>query len=166
MPAFECLTIAFLFGWIVLGRVEFTERAAATEKASWQRWIPAAACAFGLTGSNAFHILATRHMPAAEANLISYLWSIMIVGLGTVLGLFQLRPCQVIALILGFTGAVILMGGDALSLSLVGMGLAFLSSLSWAAFVKSGQRLLCRRSGQWIIWRVARRRGLSAKVCF
>lgn len=134
MPAFECLTIAFLFGWIVLGKAERTERAAATEKASWQTWIPAAACALGLTGSNAFHILATHYIPAAEANLISYLWPVMIVVLGAMLGLFQLRRRQVMGLILGFSGAVILMGGGAMSLSFVGIGLAFLSGLSWALY--------------------------------
>src|SRR5258708_32798877 len=36
--------------------------------------IPALACAIGLSGSNGFHILATHSIPAAQANLISYLW--------------------------------------------------------------------------------------------
>jgi drug/metabolite transporter (DMT)-like permease len=133
MPAFECLTIAFLFGWIVLRRAERSETAATTE-ASWRSWVPAAACALGLSGSNAFHILATHYIPAAEANLISYLWPVMIVGLGAVLGLFRLRSRQLAGLVLGFAGAVILMGGGALSLSFVGIGLAFLSGLSWALY--------------------------------
>jgi hypothetical protein len=30
-------------------------------------WVPAIACALGLCGSNAFHILATHYIPAAEA---------------------------------------------------------------------------------------------------
>jgi drug/metabolite transporter (DMT)-like permease len=134
MPAFECLTIAFLFGWIVLGRVERNAGAALSEQTTWRTWIPAAACAFGLTGSNAFHILATHYIPAAEANLISYLWPVMIVAIGAMLGLFKLCPRQVIALILGFAGAVILMGVGALALSFVGIGLAFLSGLSWALY--------------------------------
>jgi hypothetical protein len=41
----------------------------------------------------------------------------MIVAIGAMIGLFKLRPRQVIALILGFAGAVILMGVGALSLS-------------------------------------------------
>lgn len=117
MPAFECLTIAFLFGWLVLGRAERSEPAATTERTSWRSWVPAAACALGLSGSNAFHILATHYIPAAEANLISYLWPVMIVGLGAVLGFFQLRSRQLVGLVFGFAGAVILMGGGALSLT-------------------------------------------------
>lgn len=116
------------------------QRAAAgddQQAASPWSWLPAVACALGLTGSNAFHILATHHIPAAEANLISYLWPVMIVGLGAVLGLCRLRTRHVIGLTLGFAGAVILIGGGsgrALSLSLTGIGLALLSGLSWALY--------------------------------
>jgi drug/metabolite transporter (DMT)-like permease len=95
------------------------------------------ACALGLSGSNAFHILATHYIPAAEANLISYLWPVEIVGLGALLGLFELRPRQFVGLGLGFGGAVILMGGAGggpLSLSPAGIGFALLSGISWALY--------------------------------
>src|SRR5207249_5702115 len=96
-------------------------------------WVPAIACALGLSGSNAFHILATHSIPAAEANLISYLWPVEIIGLGAVLQLFKLRPRHLVGLVMGFAGAVILMGG-AVSLSFTGMSLAFLSGISWALY--------------------------------
>lgn len=137
MPAFECLTIAFLFGWIAL---RFTRRmaeagdSAHSQHSTWLSWVPAIACALGLCGSNAFHILATHYIPAAEANLISYLWPVMIVGIGAMLGLFRLRPRQIVGLVLGFTGAVILMGGGAMALSLEGIALALLSGISWALY--------------------------------
>jgi drug/metabolite transporter (DMT)-like permease len=73
-------------------------------------------------------------IPAAEANLISYLWPVMIVGIGAMLGLFRLRPRQIVGLGLGFAGAVILMGGGAMALSLEGMALALLSGVSWALY--------------------------------
>jgi drug/metabolite transporter (DMT)-like permease len=100
----------------------------------WLSWLPAIACAVGLSGSNAFHILATHYIPAAEANLISYLWPVEIVAAGAVLGLFSLRVRQIFGLVLGFAGAVILMAGGQLSLSGTGVGLALLSGLSWAAY--------------------------------
>lgn len=138
MPAFECLTIAFLCGWLVLSS---TERGPGTDKhesesgqASWLTWLPPLACALGLTGSNAFHILATHFIPAAEANLISYLWPVMIVALGAMLGLFRLMPRQLLGLALGFVGVVILLGRGALSLSFIGIDLALLSGLSWALY--------------------------------
>jgi drug/metabolite transporter (DMT)-like permease len=149
MPAFECLTIAFGVGWItltLLDRPSSAPAAAATrgtaEQASrgrqtgtrWLSWLPAIACAVGLSGSNAFHILATHYIPAAEANLISYLWPVEIVAASGVLGLFRLRLRQIIGLGLGFAGAVILMAGGKLSLSAAGVGLALFSGVSWAAY--------------------------------
>jgi drug/metabolite transporter (DMT)-like permease len=101
MPAFECLTIAFLFGWMVLKRTERAAERGADGSRDWRSWIAALACAAGLSGSNAFHILATHYIAAAEANLISYLWPVMVVGIGAVLGLFRLRPRQVVGLALG-----------------------------------------------------------------
>jgi len=137
IPAFECLSIAFLFGWFILAGLERPAANGAKEAAavsSWRSWIPALACAVGLSGSNAFHILATHSIPAAEANLLSYLWPVEIVGLGSLLGFFVLRRRQLIGLGMGFAGAVILMGGGAISLSSTGIGFALLSGLSWAFY--------------------------------
>jgi drug/metabolite transporter (DMT)-like permease len=134
MPAFECLTIAFLFGWLVLGRADRTCAPAGAGRSAWRSWVAALACALGLSGSNAFHILATHYIPAAEANLICYLWPVMIVGVGALLGLFRLRPRQLTGLVLGFAGAAILMAGGTLALSPMGMGLALLSGVSWALY--------------------------------
>jgi drug/metabolite transporter (DMT)-like permease len=50
------------------------------------------------------------------------------------LRLFRLRPRQIVGLGLGFAGAVILMGGGAMALSLEGIALALLSGVSWALY--------------------------------
>jgi drug/metabolite transporter (DMT)-like permease len=144
IPAFECLTVAFLFGWIVLTRLERVSRSecandrggdvrSITTRRSFS-WVPAIACALGLTGSNAFHILATHHIPAAEANLISYLWPVEIIALGGALQLFRLQSRHIVGLCLGFAGTVMLLGGTTLSLSMIGVVLAFLSGISWALY--------------------------------
>jgi drug/metabolite transporter (DMT)-like permease len=160
MPAFECLTIAFLFGWMVLSA---TDRAPAPVNAApsgWRSWIPALACAAGLSGSNAFHILATHYIPAAEANLISYLWPVMIVGFGVLLGLFRMRARQLAGLGFGFAGAAILMGGGALSLSLAGLGLGLASGASWALYCVF--RLLWKSASGAVLGRGC---ALSAVLC-
>ena len=169
MPAFECLTVAFGVGWLVMALVsrraqprghatpsqEAVSQGAASHEAALhsaasqtptpstssrmaKSWLPAVACALGLSGSNAFHILATHHIPAAEANLLSYLWPVEIVAAGAMLKLFRLRARQWIGLVLGLVGAVVLMSGGQLSFgsdgSFVGVGLAVLSGVSWAAY--------------------------------
>lgn len=132
VPVFECLTIAFLIGWLLLAAIE--KPGLRNADTSWRSWIPAVACAFGLSGSNAFHILATHFIPAAEANLVSYLWPVEIIALGVMFGLFLLSTRQVLGLLFGFAGAVILMRGGTTNLSWAGIGLAFISGLSWAAY--------------------------------
>jgi len=134
MPAFECLTVAFLIGWLVLAGIAPPAAEAPARNKSASSWLPALACAVGLSGSNGFHILATHSIPAAQANLISYLWPVMIVVFGAVLRLFRLRPRQVLGLVLGFVGAVILMGDGRLSMSPTGTGLALLSGTCWALY--------------------------------
>lgn len=134
IPAFECLMIDFLVGWLALRRMERPVAKLDSEPSSWQSWIPAVAFALGLSGSSAFFILATHYIAAAEANLISYLWPGMIVGFGAVLRLFHLRLRHVVGIILGFAGAAILIGGGTLSMSYMGIGLALLSGVSWALY--------------------------------
>lgn len=152
IPAFECLTIAFLFGWVVLVRLDRSAESQSTPVAQPLRsWIPPISCALGLTGSNAFHIFATHYIPAAQSNLISYLWPVEIIGIGAVLGLFRLQFKHVAGLILGMCGAVILIGGPSLSLSMTGVVLAFMSGISWASYClfrliwKEPARLVLRR---------------------
>jgi drug/metabolite transporter (DMT)-like permease len=150
MPAFECLTIAFAVGWLVLAALERPVQRDSQLAAQVGRYprarlpsmvrrtstvrLPAIACAIGLSGSNAFHILATHYIPAAEANLLSYLWPVEIVAAGAMLGLFRLRVRQIGGLGLGFAGAVVLMAGGKLSTSGTGVVLALFSGVSWAAY--------------------------------
>ena len=134
IPAFECLTIAFAFGWLVLARLEKVPARTGDRGRSPRSWLVAGACALALTGSNVFHIFATHYIPAAEANLISYLWPVEILAFGAVLQLFKLKPRHYLGLSLGFAGAIALVGGSVVSLSLAGAGLALLSGISWAAY--------------------------------
>jgi drug/metabolite transporter (DMT)-like permease len=137
IPAFECLTLAFATGTLVLARLESTARLrpkGAPAPTAWRDWLPACACALGLTGSNAFHILATHFIPAAEANLISYLWPVEIIGLGAALRLFRLERRHLAGLGLGIAGALALMGRGGSGLSPAGITLALASGLSWALF--------------------------------
>lgn len=134
IPALECLTLIFAVGWLVSSVLERPDPGAEITSSSLRLWIPSLAFALGETGSAVFFLLAIQHIPAAEANLIMYLWPGMVVGLGAVLGLFRLRLRHGIGILLGFAGAAILMAGPALSLSYGGAGLALLAGAAWAAY--------------------------------
>ena len=145
LPTFECLSIAYLIGWLSLRGLEYAgsktvhsgqpvERRDDALSTHWQAWIPAAMFAAGLSASAAFFVFSTFYISAAQANLISYLWPAMIAGFGAALGMFRLRPRQVLGIAMGFAGAVIVMRGGALSFSYRGVGLALLSGALWAGY--------------------------------
>jgi drug/metabolite transporter (DMT)-like permease len=135
MPVFQLLAIAFTIGTVTLYGME--RRSAATESVRpslSSRVVPAVACSFGLLGADAFFVLATASIPAAQANLISYLWPMMVVGLGAIAGFFPFRARHASGLIIGFCGAGVVIGGNGMTFSAAGIGLAGLSGLSWALF--------------------------------
>jgi drug/metabolite transporter (DMT)-like permease len=136
LPAFELLAITYLVGWLVLHIVEPAHRRETSEPKERRPsgLFPVLACAFGLSGSNAFFIFASRTMPPAQAHLIAYLWPVMIVAFGGILGLFRLRVRHGLGLALGFVGAALVVGPETLTLSLQGIGLALMSGASWALY--------------------------------
>ena len=108
--------------------------------------IPARTLALGVYGLFAYHFLlfiALRHAPPVEANLVNYLWPLLIVVLApVVLPGVALRLPHVLAALLGFGGAAIaIAGGRELSGTL---GWGFLPALA-AAFIWATYSLLTKR---------------------
>lgn len=102
--------------------------------------IPPRTLALGVYGLFAYHFLlfiALRHAPPVEANLVNYLWPLLIVVLAPVLlpGVV-LRPAHVLAALLGFGGAALaIAGGRALSGALSwGYLPALASAFIWASY--------------------------------
>ena len=116
----------------------------ARDPAQWR--VPLPTLALGVYGLFAYHFLlfiALRHAPAVEANLVNYLWPLLIVVLSPVLlpGV-RLRPAHVLAALLGFGGAAIaIVGGRELSGELAW---GYLPALA-AAFIWASYSLLTKR---------------------
>jgi drug/metabolite transporter (DMT)-like permease len=97
--------------------------------------------AVGLGGIFGYHVLlfAAFHLaPAVEANLINYLWPLLIVLLSPVfLRAFPLRPHHLAGAILGLAGAGLIVTGGRLSLDAAhvpGYLLAATAALTWACY--------------------------------
>jgi drug/metabolite transporter (DMT)-like permease len=134
VPPFESLAVMFFFGSFVFASLHRSDVEDTEPFSSKRSWLPALVYGLALAGGDTCFILATHRIPAAQANLISYLWPVMIVVLGAVMGLFRLRLRQIIGLALGFSGAVILIWDGRVSMSMGGIGLALLSGACWAAY--------------------------------
>lgn len=117
---------------------------------SWplaRQWrVPASTLTIGVYGLFGFHLLlfvALRNAPPLEANLVNYLWPLLIVVLAPVLlpGL-PLRPVHIGAALVGFAGAALaIVGGRDLA---GGFAWGYLAAAG-SAFIWASYSLLTRR---------------------
>ncbi|HUA55317.1 MAG TPA: EamA family transporter [Candidatus Sulfotelmatobacter sp.] len=140
VPPFELIALSFgiaalLYGakWLLAGDDPRRHLA-----------LPAVAWAVGVGGLFGFHLLyfiALRLAPAVQANLINYLWPLLIV-------LFaagdRLRASHVLGALAGLAGTVVLVGGGGAGFDpnyVLGYGLAFAAALVWAGYSVLSRRL-------------------------
>jgi drug/metabolite transporter (DMT)-like permease len=103
---------------------------------------------FGLFGFHFFLFLALRNAPPVEANLVNYLWPLLIVVMAPAI-VPGIRPSarHALAAVLGFLGAALLIvsggGGAAGGAGSTGYAFALVSAFIWAAY-----SLMTRRYSQ------------------
>jgi drug/metabolite transporter (DMT)-like permease len=97
----------------------------------------------GLAGYHALYFAALALAPPVEANLINYLWPLLIVLLSApILGL-KLGPRRLAGVAMGFAGCVVLLGaGAAFPLeALWGFGCALGAAVTWAVYSVTARHL-------------------------
>lgn len=136
VPPLQTLTLAFACGWVsfTLLHVHAGENAGKASGNPARAWIPALVYALALSGGDLCFLLALQRIPPAQANLLSYLWPVMLVVMSAAVGIFRLGLRQIAGLVLGFSGATILIWDGRVVLSAGGIALALLSGALWAAY--------------------------------
>ncbi len=115
-----------------------------------QVWrIPASTLLMGVYGLFGFHFLlfiALRHAPAVEANLVNYLWPLLIVVMAPLfLPGLRLRAVHVLAALLGFGGAAVaILGSRSGDSAAGGWYWGYLPAMA-SAFIWSSYSLMTRR---------------------
>lgn len=136
LPPFQVL--ATCFGVAAIAGALWLAPRRACLRALRQPWQAFALTLCALFGYHALYLLAFRHAPAVEANLINYLWPSLIVLFAAVLLRTRLRAGQIAGTVLAFAGVLLLVTrGEALSFRAEYLG-GYLAALSaavlWALY--------------------------------
>jgi drug/metabolite transporter (DMT)-like permease len=115
----------------------------------WREWrVPAPILGFGVASLFLYHaslVVAFRLAPIAEANLLNYLWPLLLVVLAPRgPGGPGLRPRQVAGCVIAFAGAALVIAPSAATLSaihLAGYALAVFAAFTWAVYSLAPSRL-------------------------
>jgi drug/metabolite transporter (DMT)-like permease len=110
--------------------------------------VPLATFAVGVGGIFGYHFLyfsAFQHAPPVEANLMNYLWPLLIVMLAPIyLPGYRLRPHHLLGALMGLSGAALIISAGRLSLDLAhlwGYLLAAGAAFVWASYSLMSKRL-------------------------
>lgn len=142
VPPFQLVAMSFALSTLVgvFWSAASGERLADLKTVPWRFWLLGF---YGLFGYHAAYFFAFQSAPAVEANLINYLWPVLIVAFSTLLprdlGGTRLRWWHVVGSVLGFSGvAIILLQSapahfDARS-SAAGYAAALAAALIWSSY--------------------------------
>jgi len=139
---FMAFSVAFMIGltlWIKEGSGIMVHL-----QLPWRAWMIGI---YGLFGYHFFYFLALKSAPPLEANLINYLWPLLIVLFSAFLPSEKLRWFHILGALLGFIGALVLLG--------FGKEIAFSSQYAFGyfyalvcAFIWSSYSVLSRYFGE------------------
>src|SRR3954469_11073736 len=135
VPPFQLAAMTFALGG-ALGAATWLFRPAAARalKQPWHVW---ALGVGGLFGYHALYFLGLRLAPPAEAQLVSYLWPVLIVLLSALLPGERLRPHHVAGALIALAGTVTLFAGRGITLTganLPGFAAALVAAFTWATY--------------------------------
>lgn len=137
LPPFQVLAISFAIGGgFGLGLAALRGRAGLRELR--QPWPALALAVVALFGYHALYLIAFRHAPAVEVNLVNYLWPLLIVVFAMALPAAHVRSAQLLGAALGLIGvAIMVTRGQGIAIDpehLPGYAAALFAALIWAAY--------------------------------
>lgn len=145
VPPFQLLAMSFAIGGMTSTALVLARTPRGSLGTAMRQPLPAFALAVvALFGYHALYFMALKTAPAVEANLLNYLWPLLIVLLAALLPGQRPRPLQYVGAVLGLVGAVLIVTrGQALSIDsahLPGYAAALGAALIWSGYSVANQR--------------------------
>jgi drug/metabolite transporter (DMT)-like permease len=140
VPPFLLTALCFgLSGLVATMALVVSGRARAAFRQPWPVWTLGVA---GLFGYHALYFTALRNAPPVAANLLNYLWPLLIVLLSALLPGEKLKAHHIAGVALGFLGAAFLVtrSGSLGGGSMIGYGAAFAAALVWSIYSVASRR--------------------------
>jgi drug/metabolite transporter (DMT)-like permease len=145
LPAFEILSGIFISGFVASAAIN-------TARQNWKsafnrpKYLIIAGI-FGIVGNDIFYILAFKHAPAVQVDLIVYLWPMMVLMLSSLVLSEEIRKNHVLACFLAFAGVCFLLfseGEDGIFNAQYWPGyfFAFMSAVLWAIYIVISRRYI------------------------
>ena len=138
IPPFQLLAISFSIAFCIglVWLLKSGKKAFLELKQPFSVWLIGVG---GLFGYHFFYFMAIKNAPAIEANLINYLWPLLIVLLSSFLPNEKLKYYHILGAFFGFMGAVLLVMKDGGTIELnkdylLGYTLALLCALTWSSY--------------------------------
>jgi drug/metabolite transporter (DMT)-like permease len=110
LPPLQLTALGFAVGGVVGILVVAARGRLSALRQGWLPWLHGVG---GLFGYHALYFLALHLAPAVEANLLNYLWPLLIVLLSAPLRGLPLGPRRLLGVALGFSGCALLVGSGA-----------------------------------------------------
>ncbi|MET0814063.1 MAG: EamA family transporter [Pseudoxanthomonas sp.] len=137
LPAFEVLAIGFGFA-ALFGLLRTSLRGRDGWRRLRQPWSALALTTAALFGYHALYFIALKRAPAVEANLLNYLWPLLIVVFAGLLAGVRIRGVQIVGTLLGLAAAIVLVTrGSGIEIQpryLPGYLAALCAAVIWAAY--------------------------------
>lgn len=99
---------------------------------------------YGIFGDTALYFAALKFAPPAEANLVHYLWPLLIVLFASLLPGGRLKPRHLLGALMGFAATALLVGGTfgaSGNGAWIGYACAFAGAFVWSSFSVASRRL-------------------------
>jgi drug/metabolite transporter (DMT)-like permease len=142
VPPFLLAAICFgLSGSAAVAWLVASGRGLGALRQPWSVWVTGT---IGLFGFHALYFTALRNAPPVEANLINYMWPLLVVLFSGLLPGERLRWNHLAGVGIGFIGAALLIAGDGSGFSgdyALGYAAAIASALIWSSYSVIARRM-------------------------